>query len=241
MECYNNEVTVTYRDVDITEQLTMNALVDYMQETARCHAEILEVNYSAVRDDYYWIILRTKFQLDEPPRVGDKIRIETYIAGVERLYSVRCFNIYNEENQQVGHIIGYYMLMSKETHKPVKLQKIEGKEHIFGNKYEGEQVRKFGVELETVMGSTRRKAYSSDIDTNNHMNNAHYIRWIVDMFTTQELKEERISSIQIQYVREIHEGEEVEILKGVNAEGEICVVCRNDEGAVHFIGKVEKN
>lgn len=237
---YDHYFDITFRDVDISEHLTMNALVDFMQEAARKHAILLGLNYSQIDDEYYWIIMRTKMQLDTPPKVGERIRIETFIEGLDHLCSVRRFNIYNDKDEQIGYIIGYYLLMSKETHGPVRLKLLEDKKDIFGITYEKEKLQKLKNTLATNIYTTNRCAYSSDIDSNNHMNNAHYIRWIVDTFSTEELKDHRITTLRIQYVQEICEGEEVEIVRGKNTEGEDCIIGKNDDGTLHFIGKVER-
>ncbi len=235
---YNHYFDITFRDVDIAEKLTMNALVDFMQEVARNHAEILEVNYSAIEDEYYWIIMRTKMQLDVAPKVGERIRIETYIEGLDRLYSVRRFNIYNDKDEFIGYILGYYLLMSKETHRPVRLKLLEGKKELFSNVYENEKVLKLKNTIETNIRTTKRCVYSSDIDSNSHMNNAHYIRWIIDTFATKELKDNRITTLQIQYVKEILEGEETEVSRGLDSDGNMCVVGKSLDGEIHFISQI---
>lgn len=238
MERYNHEFTIIFRDVDMLGNLTIHALIDFMQETSRNHAEILGINYSALVDDYYWIILRTKVQLNIVPQIGQKIRIETFIEGLERLYSVRRFNIYDEDDQCLGYIIGYYLLMEQEHHMPVRLKSLEGKEHIFMGKYEGEKVKKLQDKMIEVVRSTERMPYSCDIDANTHMNNAYYVRWVIDTFTVEELWNKRISSMQIQYVNEVREGQEIQVVRGRDSEQQTCVVGRDKEGKVHFIAQV---
>ncbi|MFI3172403.1 MAG: thioesterase [Eubacteriales bacterium] len=238
MEKYSQNFGVSFRDVDITGQLTINTLVDFMQEIARQHALKLGVDYSSYEDDYYWIVVRTKAKLDTAPKIGDNIRIETYIAGTERLFSVRRFDIYDEENQLLGYIIAYYLLMNKRNHRPVKLKSLEGNASMFQQPYEGEPLKKPEEELEETLNVTKRLVYSSDIDTNYHMNNAHYIRWIMDMFSTTELEKKRIVSIQIQYVKEVLEGNEIEVIRGQEAEGNVTIVGKGKDGTTHFISSV---
>lgn len=239
MDKYNKEFAITFRDVDITGHLTISTLVDFMQETARNHATILGLAYSDLEDDYYWIVVRTKAKLSKAPSIGETIRIETYIAGLEKLFSVRRFDIYNEEGEKLGCIIAYYLLMKKENHRPVLLKKLDGKADLFQYSYEGEALEKLNEGIEDVVSTTKRFVYSSDIDTNHHMNNAHYIRWIMDMFSVAELENKRVVSIQIQYVKEVLEGNEVELIRGAEVDGEVHVVGRSLEGVVHFISKAE--
>lgn len=241
MEQYNHEFAITFRDADVSGHLTMHALIDFMQEASRNHATRLGVNYSALEDEYYWIILRTKVHLDSVPCINQTIRIETFIEGLDKLYSVRRFNIYNEENQYLGYILGYYVLMSKLNHRPVKLKNFSEKAHIFGKDYEGEMLKKLNGRLEDVVRSTTRRVYSSDIDSNNHMNNAHYIRWIVDTFATEELGNQRITQLQIQYVKEVRENQEIEVIRGRSENGEMCVIGTDQGGQVCFVSEFSIN
>lgn len=238
MNKYNHDFEISFRDADISGELTMHALVDFMQETARNHAQELGVDYSDEADDYYWIVVRTKVQFDVHPKIGEKIRIESFIEGVEKLFSVRRFNIYGENDMPIGYIIAYYLLMNRENNRPVKLRSLEGQENLYANVYEGEKLQKLKENLENVTKVVKRQVHSSDIDTNHHMNNAHYIRWIVDMFNVQELSLIRIQSIQIQYIKEVLEGEDVILERGMDGDKNEYVVGRSKEGSIHFISLV---
>ena len=238
MDKFSREFEISFRDVDITGHLTISTLVDFMQEIAREHAAELGLSYAALEDQYYWIVVRTKATLSVAPSIGEKIRLETYIAGLEKLFSVRRFDIYNEDNECLGYILAYYLLMNKENHRPVKLKNLTGKESYFQYQYEGEALPKLHEELEEIVGETQRKVYSSDIDTNHHMNNAHYIRWIMDMFSIAELEKKKVVSIQIQYVKEVLEGQEIVVVRSIEVDNAISVIGRNSEGMIHFISKV---
>lgn len=128
--------------------------------------------------------------------------------------------------------------MSKETRGPVRLKLLEDKKEIFGITYEKEKLQKLKNVLVTNIYTTNRCAYSSDIDSNNHMNNARYIRWIVDTFSTEELKGHLITTLRIQYVQEIREGENIEVIRGLDPDGNMCVIGRNLEGKIHFTSQI---
>lgn len=239
MERYNQEFQIYFRDVDISGCLTMNTMVDFMQEVARNHATQLGVAYSHIGDPYYWLILRTKIQLDRAAKVGETIRIETFIEGLDGLYSVRRFNFYSKQNVMFGYIQGYYLLMNGESHRPVKLKTLEGKEALFSYRYEGARLKKLSEHIVAQEKVERRRVWSSDIDTNSHMNNAHYIRWIMDMFTVQERAKCKITSIQIQYMKEVKEGQEVELIRGTDEQGVYQVLGKSTTGEIYFISSME--
>lgn len=53
----------------------------------------------------------------------------------------------------------------------------------------------------------------SEIDINQHANNARYGEWIMDSFNKEELDDITITSIQINFLSERKLGDEVEIFK----------------------------
>ncbi|MGL4345903.1 MAG: acyl-[acyl-carrier-protein] thioesterase [Cellulosilyticaceae bacterium] len=210
---HNKYFEIAFRDVDQKGYLKMSALVDHMQETSNEHAALLGIDFQEAYEGhpYYWIVSRAKMCLETYPKWKDKIRIETYPVGADRLFAVRRFNIYNEQDEQMGYIIGYYIVMDGKQHRPVRLKTFEGDFALFREKYEGEELPK--LELATYRHREDvRKVRSGEIDSNNHMNNAHYIRWTSDLLTCEELLEHPIRSIQTNYITSLVEGDEVKVI-----------------------------
>ena len=233
MKKHNKEFKITFRDTDKEGNLKINALVDFMQDIAREHATILGVNFEDVNSKYYWIILRTKINIIKTPKIDESIRIETYPSGIDKLFTVREFNIYNKENEKLGDIKGYYLLMEYNKTFPVKI-KGNPKFSIFNNIYEGEKVEKLILTNQESKKHITRRVFSSDIDVNGHMNNAHYIRWCLDMYNTDELYAKQIKSVQIQYEKQVLENEEIDMNRYNNG----YIIGKKGE-ETSFIAKVE--
>ncbi len=211
MDVYSKEFVVDFKDVDKTEHLKMNALLDLMQETAREHSMLIKTDCIDQQELYHWVIVRAKLHLDVVPKLNDKIRMDTFEAGIENLFFIRRFEIYNE--QCIGYIIGYYLLLNNINNRPVKLANAI---NIFNRpyeKYNGERLGKLVQDSDNIIREEHRKVYSSEIDINGHMNNVHYIRWSMDMYSTQELTDKPIRDIQIQYIKELKEDDTVHIIR----------------------------
>ena len=207
-------------DLDQDGLLKMNALVDYMQETSNEHAALLGIDFSEPYQgrQYYWIVSRAKMHMDYYPKWKDTIRVETYPQGAEKLFAVRRFNIFDSNEQPLGYIIGYYLLMDLESKRPARWKIFTPECPIFEEVYDGEVLDKLN-EPQEVMREDTRKVRSGEIDSNQHMNNAHYIRWATDMFSCEELVQHPIQSIQTNYVTSLLEGDHVHIVLGLNEDG----------------------
>ncbi len=233
IEKYSKCYEITYRDVDLEGCLRMGALVDYMQEVSGEHASILGFDYSGAANDkkLFWVVSRAKMHLNRPIKQHEKLTIETYPNGMDGLFAMRQFNLYDEAKEQVGEMIGAYLLLDCQTQHPVRMKRIAGPLEALLWPYEGESLNKLQAEGHPVFTDTRQ-VRSSEIDMNQHMNNAHYIRWCMDTFTTEELASNPIQTIQTNYVKALREGDRVKvsryeagekgmIIQGTSLEGEV--------------------
>lgn len=235
---YSKYFTINFRDVDYTMKMRMNALVDYMQEIAGEHAEQLGLNFFGPGQGIYWIVSRAKMHLDEYPMWNETIRIETYPAGIDKLFAVRRFDIYNEQGKAIGYIIGDYILLDAETHRPVRPTSLTGVFEVLCTPYQGESLPKLKRPVEITHEDSRKARYS-EVDINNHMNNAHYIRWALDMMTSEELTKREVQSIQTNYITSIVEGNQVKIVRGLDEDGHTLIQGTTpDEQTVYWTSKI---
>lgn len=231
---YSKTFKVNFRDVDFNYNLTMNALVDYMQEISGEHALELGIDFTLDEEQQmYWIVSRAKMHLERYPKWQEHIRIETYPVGVDKLFCVRRFDIFDEEDRQLGYIIGDYILMDYHTHRPLRVQKLEGPMERLNWPYEGEDLPKLKAPKEVIKEDIR-KVRSGEIDINGHMNNAHYVRWATDMLDCEERTKNPISSIQTNYVTSLVEGDQVRVIRGLDEDGSTLIQGTSLDGTIVY-------
>lgn len=238
MNTFSKNFQITYRDVDCKNNMKLNTVIDFMQDMSRLHATKLGVDYASDDSPYYWIVIRTSITIDHYPKLNDVIRMETHIVGLDSIYSVRRFDFYDEENTLLGYILAYYLLMDKSSHRPVKTKVFKEALTMFHFSYDGDKLKKFTPTIVETKKSITRTAFSGDIDSNNHMNNAHYVRWALDMFSVSELLAQPIKTFQIQYINEIREGDQVTLDLSLDTCGDTYIIGRMKESSqIHFISK----
>ncbi|MGL6174928.1 MAG: acyl-[acyl-carrier-protein] thioesterase, partial [Cellulosilyticaceae bacterium] len=206
IEKYTKSFKVNFRDVDLRMKLRMSSLVDYMQEIAGEHAYELGLNFFGQEQEVYWIVSRAKMHLEEYPNWEETITMKTYPAGIDKLFAVRRFDIYNEAGKEIGYIIGNYILLDSVTNRPVRPTGLEGPIAKLCYPYEGESLPKLKAPVSVEMEDSRKARYS-EVDINGHMNNAHYVRWAIDMMSSEELGRKAVQSIQTNYTTSITEGD----------------------------------
>lgn len=231
---YSKNFKINFRDTDFNYNLRMNALVDLMQEVSGEHALALGIDFTTDEDQKaYWIVSRAKMHLDTYPKWQDHIRIETYPVGLEGLFAVRRFDLFDAKDQQIGYIIGYYILMDFKTHRPLRVKNIPEVSELLSWAYEGETLPKLKTPV-TVIKEDTRKVRSGEIDINRHMNNAHYVRWATDMLDCSEYEERMIESIQTNYTTSLVEGDIAKVVRGLDGEGHTIVQGTSPDGSVSY-------
>lgn len=231
---------VQFDAIDCTGKLSINGLSSYMQIIAGNHASILGFNYykNSSIPEYYWILSRVKYEVEVYPQWEDTVQMETYPGGYDKLYAVRLFDLYNEAGEKIAHIIGDYVLMDSTTHRPVVIKGSTGKLAFLDFPYEGEKLKKLRLPKEASKVEIR-KAHYSEIDLNGHMNNAHYVRWTVDMLPMDLLEAYQISSLEINYTASITCGVEVKVALTKDEEGNYIVYGNSIEDTKnYFVSKV---
>lgn len=230
---------IRFDSVDFKGNLSINGISSYMQIIAGNHASILGFNYykNEGTPEYYWILARVKYVIDVYPKWEEELQIETYPGGCEKLFAVRLFDLYDGANRPIGYIIGDYILMDTHKKRPAR---IKGNETLafLDFPYEGESLNKLGLPKEELSQIAThietRKAYYSELDLNGHMNNAHYVRWVADMFTMEQFENYEIASLEINYNVSITYGTRVQIFLVPEAEEIYRVYGNSLDGKINY-------
>lgn len=234
------EYKVQFDAIDFTGKMTINGLCSYMQLIAANHASLLDFNYykNSETPEYYWIISKVKYVMNEYPKWEDKIAIETYPGGYKKLYAVRLFDIYNASGKKIGYIIGDYLLMDAAKMRPARIKGNTGALAFLNFPFEGESLAKLQIP-EEVLKVEKRKAYYSEMDLNEHMNNAHYIKWVVDMLPMELFRTHEISTFEINYNTSVTYGIEVNVVLSQNDRGDYVVYGNSvDDTINYFVAEV---
>lgn len=234
------EYKVQFDAIDFTGKISINGLCSYMQILAANHASLLDFNYYKNNEspEYYWIISKVKYVIDEYPKWEEKIAMETYPGGYEKLYAVRLFDIYNVSGKKIGYIIGDYLLMDAAKMRPARIKGSTGALAFLNFPFEGESLAKLKIP-EEVLKVEMRKAYYSELDLNEHMNNAHYIKWVVDMLPIELFRTHEISTFEINYNASVTYGIEVKVVLSQNDRGDYVVYGNSvDDTINYFVAEV---
>jgi medium-chain acyl-[acyl-carrier-protein] hydrolase len=214
--CEDTFSVVSY-EADFRRRLSLYALFNRFQDLAGHHAAYLQVGYDSLREmRLAWILSRIKVQIYSLPSWGDTVHLATWPKGVDRLFALRDFCLTNEKKETMVAATSAWLLVDIDKGRPRKIEMLPV-DLRFPNAAHAIQDPLNKIQIpEGSLPVFEKPIWLSDIDTNGHVNNAQYAKWISDCFSQDQFNNRRITSVQINYLEETHLGDRVTLFKTPN-------------------------
>ena len=207
--------------------------MDLAQEAAGLHAVELGFGYEElIKNNTAWILSRVNIQFVDTPLWRDDITLTTWHKGANRLFFLRDFIMTDKDGKERVKATTSWLVLNLETRRLVRDPKLmeEGTvctENVIETPADKVQMPK-DVPAEFVL--EHAVAYS-DVDMNNHTNNAMYMQWAMDAVDYEIASTRAVKEITINFNRETKAGDVVSIYRA-------CVE-KEDGLHVYVEGKVE--
>jgi acyl-CoA thioesterase FadM len=158
-----------------------------------------------------WILSRITARIERRPHYGDKLTVQTWPRGAEKLFAVRDCAILDEAGEILARARSNWLIVDLEKRRPLRPQLTMGRFPL----NEGlDMVNERVISLEPREGLVKtgeRRALYSDIDYYGHVNNARYAQWIQDSVEPGLLEQAETLRLDIVYLQEIKLGETIEL------------------------------
>ncbi len=203
------EFSIASYNADFEGKGTLQALMQFLQEIAWEHAEHLDLGFShLLEQNLVWVLARLKIKVFEFPNWQDKIKVKTWAAGKDNLYWYRDFYIYDANENIIAKATTTWIIINLETRRPHRADKMFNVEIKNKDRAFEEKLGKLpSVNCDEVRYN--KKVAYSDLDLNDHVNNVKYIEWILDSYPLPFFKENKIDTIEVNFLAEAMYGDNV--------------------------------
>jgi acyl-ACP thioesterase len=199
-------------DSDQDGKLTLPALFHFLQECAWENARANDFGYEFLeKNNAYWVLSRVLVQMNEYPKWRDEIEIKTWPKGVDRFFAIRDFLIY-ANNKIIGKVTSYWLIVDKDRKRP---RRPDDFNFVHKNFLKESAIDRKLEKIETAtdwITKDNRKVFNSDMDVNRHVNNATYVRWILDSWYGEHTEE--IAEFEINFLSELMLNDEFSVMSG---------------------------
>ncbi len=215
MKKLTKKLKVVSYDTDAASRMKPSAFMNHAQEAANVHADILGFGYEdLISNRVVWILSRMHIKFYEYPKWRDEVFLSTWHKGPERLFYLRDFLVTSEDGKTLVAATTSWLTLNIDTRRLVRDSGIEMghgnyHEHAIEKSCEKLQIPK-EAEGEFVVD---HKVSYSDVDVNEHTNNAMYAVWALDAVDYDVMIENELSEFIINFNHESKPGDIVSIYK----------------------------
>ncbi len=191
-----------------------SAVINYFQEAAWVHADLLGVSVPALMEKgHTWVLHRLVVRFKSPIPSRSTIEIETWPSGMEKYFTFRDFRFRNDKSEVVAEGCTAWVVIdiSKRKLIPVPEYIVSGR-HVVENGHlphpVGNPAGKLPEHGEMHAGP-RFKVFYDHLDQNHHVNNVHYLEWMLASLPQDYLMHMHLKEADIQFKSECMLNDEV--------------------------------
>lgn len=236
MNIYEQPHTIACFETDERKNLRAKAFMDWAQEIAQLHAEQLHFGY----DDFIgrnlaWVVTRFYAKFVNPPRWKDKVVVRTWHRGLQRVMSVRDFQVLDSNGGVAVAATSSWVILDLATRQFSRAHfGIDSQDSICTDQAVGHSAEKVAMPKGAVPEHVSDHIVSySDTDMNGHTNNASYIGWAMDAVGYEVTRDMDLDDFTVNFNHESKAGECVSIWRHAVPGGkEYYIEGRSDERSV---------
>lgn len=234
---HTEEYPVEWSDGSALGRLSLTGLFNMVQLTAAHHADICRFGFREMTAaGQAWVLNRLKIRFSQMPPCGGKIRVTTWIQSSNGILSRRNMSV-EHDGQLIAQVSTLWVCIDLQKRSPESIAIDYPGYLILPEKEIGfpaaARIRPPG---DTRALRTYRAAFS-DIDAMGHVNNVKYTQWILDSIPYEAAVGLTRGEIELNFVAEVHPGENVVIEQGGMPAEPIFVVRRKTDDRVAFLSR----
>jgi acyl-ACP thioesterase len=216
----------------------ITALMQHLQEAAAAHAEQLGFGNNWLNSlNSYWVLSNLRLEIAGLVRWNDQVTIRTWPSGCDRLTATREFVGRDGSGRELFRAGSEWMVLDKRSGRPKNLLRLDMKLPQAGPKDTVGKLERLKPQENYSEVEKIRVPYSS-IDVNGHVNNTEYVRWGIDALRRAFDFKGSIRSLQISYLSEVFEGDELDLSARSGTGGEMYLLGSKsaDQSNVYVMG-----
>lgn len=192
-------------------------LCNLIQLTAAAHSELGGISFSDMQAfNQAWVLSRMRIEITELPKWKDVITINTWINSLEDSRSIRAIEVVLNGRKIIGSET-FWVVFNTKIRRPEELKlPISHFELFQERKVTDISLSKIIVE-DSVEKINEKEVVLSDLDIVNHVNNVKYLEWCLDYVTPELILNQKIKSIEMNFLKELSLKDLVQINRHENA------------------------
>ncbi len=190
-------------DVDHNSNLRPSSLLSMMHETAWSHVNVLQLGWQDLQKlGLFWALSKVHLKVHRMPKWCETITIETWARDKASVMFLREYRAYDEAGLLLAEVSSEWILIDAIQQKITRTDRL-------GTQLESPERPIFSArvpripKLQFPEGTLPRQVLLTDLDMNLHVNNASYVRWMMNQFPYEFYNQHSIDEIVVNYLLEL--------------------------------------
>lgn len=173
---YSFDSRIRYSEVDKEGKITLNAILDYFQDSSSFHSEELGRGIEFLMEqELAWVLSAWQIEIKRYPSYGEYVKICTWPYDFKGFFGYRNFTMETPEGEVLAFANSMWTLLDLKTGRPTRIPVEVASAYELSPQYPMKcESRK--IELPKEMQSEESfPVHKYHIDTNQHVNNGRYV------------------------------------------------------------------
>ena len=217
-----SQFTVRSNEINYRGEATMPAVVSYFQEAAWDNTKTLGISmYDLLERGLTWVLQRMRIEIFRYPKHDEKVTVETWASGREKVFLHRDFRLYSETKELLGQATSVWLVMDVAARKMVAVPDFIMAHEITPDHPPLPFAKGKLPVLEKAAYEEKMPVRCHDIDLNRHVTNTRYVAWVLEALPVALHEQKHLQELDIIYRTESLLGDTVLSFAGKASEENI--------------------
>ena len=176
---------IKFSEVGEDERLNIHQLINYFQDCSTFHLTDLNIDLQKMKIGFY--MLSWQIELNKLPKLGESVKIVTFMHEGKGAFGYRNYLLYNEQNEVLAYANMSGCFIHTENGSLMKLTKAQHNAYPLGEKLEMDYLPRKIITPEFKEVYPEILVSKCHIDIYHHVNNAQYVAIALN-YLPQDLK-----------------------------------------------------
>ena len=212
---------------DMNDNISAKAVLNIFQDVASCHAEMIGVGFEKMlKQNYYWVLSRIKFDVLKQPHVNQVVVVETWPHEKGRIDFDRDMRILSEDGEVLIKATSKWCLIDTTSRTLQRTDNVDYDGEVYTEVNYAEKFARIKFDESLLSEVFDYRVKFCDLDHNKHMNNTNYATLVLNA-----AKNKIFSHFEINFVNECLFDDVIEVKRIESNEGEVIVGTVGDKHA----------
>ncbi|NVK27321.1 MAG: hypothetical protein HWE14_04705 [Flavobacteriia bacterium] len=213
-------------DIGADKRAKPSALANALQEAARAHALKLGWGVETLHEKQkYWVLSAIQVSLKARPKHAETLTVQTWPKGIHGIFALRDY-VATIDNSEVFRATSSWALLDAKSGRPTSVTDLS---ELFMERQNVHSIETPAKRIAIPSSFDAEREISpiyTDLDEIGHVNNARYLDWAWSALEPEHRN--RISGWTVNYLKEVHEGQNLILNTAFESDRCVCIGIRED-------------